>query len=127
MKLPSAGSGIWSPLAESAILALPASPEASVSFFTPWGVSSLSEYVNPVACFGFQHGAVPQVPPAGARSVISKLEARLGSGRPVNVHIRGARTVPYRYIEPVIVALSELQERRLIRKIYSDVTTKENP
>ncbi len=61
------------------------------------------------------------------QQIISKLEARLRSGRPVNVHIRGARSVPYRYIEPVIVALSEFKDRGLVRRIYSDVTTKENP
>jgi biopolymer transport protein ExbD len=61
------------------------------------------------------------------QEVISKLEARLRSGKPINVHIRGARSVPYRYVEPVLVALSGFQDRGLIRRTYVEVTSKENP
>jgi biopolymer transport protein ExbD len=61
------------------------------------------------------------------QEVIGKLEARLRSGSPVNVHIRAARTVLYRYVEPVVVALSGFKDRRLVRKISVEVTSKENP
>jgi biopolymer transport protein ExbD len=57
---------------------------------------------------------------------IGKLEAHLRSGRPVNVHIRGGREVPYKYIKRMTIALEGFRDRGLIRKILTDVTTKEN-
>src|SRR5437660_3070408 len=59
------------------------------------------------------------------QQLISKLEARLRSGSPVNVHIRGGRQVPYRYIRHMTVALESFRDRNLIRKVFAEVTTKE--
>jgi biopolymer transport protein ExbD len=58
--------------------------------------------------------------------VIKKLEARLRSGRPVNVHIRGGQKVPYKYIKRVTVALEAFRNRNLIRLVFTEVTSKEN-
>ena len=58
--------------------------------------------------------------------VIKKLEARLRSGRPVNVHIRGGQKVPYKYIKRITVALKDFHDRNLVRLVFTEVTSKEN-
>jgi len=51
--------------------------------------------------------------------------AALLKGQRVNVHVRADRTVPYRYIKRMTLALDEY--KAYIRKVYAEVSTKDIP
>jgi biopolymer transport protein ExbD len=59
------------------------------------------------------------------KELLDKVEAALRSDRAINVHIRAARDVPYKYVKRVVSRLNEFNQRGLINKIYTEVT-KEN-
>jgi biopolymer transport protein ExbD len=63
----------------------------------------------------------------GEKELLSKLEAALRGHKSVNVHIRGARDVPYKYVKRIVSALNEFADRGLVRKVFTEVTSKENP
>ena len=71
------GSGVarFVPFPLTCTRALPARPALSFAAVTPAGVAARLRYANPVLV-AFQHGTLPQVPPAGIDASVS------GCGRP---------------------------------------------